>query len=116
MVDDEEMIRTLLVVALTRQGYEVLLAENGAEALTIFSRHSDRISLVVLDLVMPVMAGDELLPHLFNFKSNVRVIISSGQDPSECMRRLSEPRVAAYLQKPYRPDALVRKIQELLTA
>jgi PAS domain S-box-containing protein len=115
VVDDEEMIRTLLLAALTRQGYEVMLAENGAEALTIFSRHADRISLVVLDLVMPVMAGDELLPHLFIFKPNVRVIVSSGQDPSECMRRLSEPRVAGYLQKPYRPDALVRKIQELLT-
>lgn len=114
VVDDEAMIRTLLVTTLERRGYEVLLAENGAEALTIFSRNADRISLVVLDLVMPVMAGDELLPHLFIFKPDVRVIVSSGQDAMECMRRLSEPRVAGYLQKPYRPDALVRKVQELL--
>jgi DNA-binding NarL/FixJ family response regulator len=63
---------------------------------------------------MPVMTGDELLPHLFVFKPDVRVIVSSGQDPMECMRRLSEPRVASYLQKPYRPDALVGKVQEIL--
>jgi two-component system, cell cycle sensor histidine kinase and response regulator CckA len=114
VVDDEEMIRTLLVATLERSGYQVLLAENGAEALSVFSRNAERISLVVLDLVMPVMSGDEVLPHLFLYKPQIPVIVSSGQDPSECMRKLSEPRVASYLQKPYRPDKLIGKIQDLL--
>ena len=83
---------------------------------TIFARNYDRISLVVLDLVMPVMTGDELLPHLFIIKPDVRVIVSSGQDPTECMKKLCEPRVASYLQKPYRPDALLGKVKEILTA
>jgi PAS domain S-box-containing protein len=114
VVDDEEMIRTLLVATLERSGYQVLLAENGAEALSVFSRNAERISLVVLDLVMPVMSGDEVLPHLFLYKPQIPVIVSSGQDPSECMRKLSEPRVASYLQKPYRPDKLIGKIHDLL--
>ena len=80
----------------------------------MFSKNFERISLVLLDLVMPVMTGGELLPHLFVFKPDVRVIVSSGQDPTECMRNLGEPRVASYLQKPYRPDALVSKVQELI--
>jgi DNA-binding NtrC family response regulator len=115
-VDDEETIRKLMKVVLQRQGYEVLVAENGAEALSIFSRNADRISLVVLDLVMPVMSGEEVLPHLLAMRPRLRVIVSSGQDPSEGLRRLDEPRIAGYLQKPYRADALARKVQEVMKA
>jgi CheY-like chemotaxis protein len=114
VVDDEEIIRSLLRTALESRGYKVLLAENGAEALAEFSRNAKEISLVLLDLVMPVMPGEAVLPHLFVIKPDVRVIVSSGQDPDECMRRLAEPRVAAYLQKPYRVAALLAKVQEVL--
>jgi CheY-like chemotaxis protein len=114
VVDDEELIRNLLVATLEGRGYKVLLAENGAEALTVFTRNLKEISLVVLDLVMPVMSGDEVLPHLFIMKPDVRVLVSSGQDPDECARKLREPRVAAYLQKPYRVSTLLSKVQEIL--
>ncbi len=114
VVDDEEIIRNLLVAALQSRGYRILLAENGAEALTIFSRNAKDISLVLLDLVMPVMSGDAVLPHLLIMKPDVRVIVSSGQDPEECMRKLREPRVSGYLQKPYRMGALMAKLQEVL--
>jgi CheY-like chemotaxis protein len=116
VVDDEETIRKLMKVVLERKGYEVLAAENGAEALTIFSRNANRISLVVLDLVMPVMSGEEVLPHLLAMRPGLKVIVSSGQDPAEGMRKLGEPRVAGYLQKPYRADALARKVQEVLSS
>jgi two-component system cell cycle sensor histidine kinase/response regulator CckA len=116
VVDDEETIRKLMKVVLQRQGYEVLVAENGAEALSIFSRNASRISLVVLDLVMPVMSGEEVLPHLLAMRPGLRVIVSSGQDSAEGLRKLGDPRVAGYLQKPYRADALARKVHEVLAA
>ncbi len=100
--------------ALTRAGYEVLLAVNGADALRIFSRNADRVSLVLLDLVMPVMSGEEALPHLLTMKPGLRVIVSSGQDEEECMRKLQEPRVAGFLQKPYTPATLASKVHSVL--
>jgi signal transduction histidine kinase/CheY-like chemotaxis protein len=115
VVDDEDTIRKLMRAVLQRQGYEVLAAENGAEALTIFSRNASRISLVVLDLVMPVMSGEEALPHLLAMRPGLKVIVSSGQDSTEGLRKLGEPRVAGYLQKPYRADALARKVHEVLS-
>jgi PAS domain S-box-containing protein len=115
VVDDEEIIRNLLLAALETRGYRVLLAENGAEALNMFSRSAQDISLVLLDLVMPVMSGDSVLPHLFLMKPDIRVMVSSGQDPEECVRKLKEPRISAYLQKPYRVDTLLAKMQAALS-
>jgi len=115
VVDDEETIRRLMKTALEHHGYEVLLAENGSEALAVFARQATRITAVVLDLVMPVMSGEEALPHLLTMKPAVPVIVSSGQDPAEAGRMLGESRIAGYLQKPYRADTLVRKVQEVLS-
>jgi two-component system, cell cycle sensor histidine kinase and response regulator CckA len=114
VVDDEEIVRSLLQQVLTRAGYEVLVAENGVEALSVFSHNATRISLVVLDLVMPVMSGEEALPHLLAMKPGLPVIVSSGQDEHDCMAKLREPRVAGFLQKPYRPTSLVAKVQAVL--
>ncbi len=116
VIDDEETIRRLMKTVLERHGYKVLLAENGADGLTIFARNAGVISLVVLDLVMPVMSGEEVLPHLLTMRPGLPVIVSSGQDAAEGLRKLSEPRVAGYLQKPYRADALARKVADVLAA
>ena len=114
VVDDEEIVRSLLQQVLTRAGYQVLVAENGAQALTVFSQNASRISLVVLDLVMPVMSGEEALPHLLTMKPGLPVIVSSGQDEHDCMAKLREPRVAGFLQKPYRPTSLAAKVHAVL--
>jgi two-component system cell cycle sensor histidine kinase/response regulator CckA len=115
-VDDEEIVRNFLSQALTRAGYEVLLADNGAEALSVFSRNASRISLVLLDLVMPVMSGEEALPHLLMMKPGVLVIVSSGHSEEECVRRMQEPRVAGFIQKPYNFASLAAKVQEVAGA
>jgi two-component system, cell cycle sensor histidine kinase and response regulator CckA len=115
VADDEEIVRNFLRQALTRAGYEVLLAYNGVEALSVFSRNASHISLVLLDLVMPVMSGEEALPHLLAMKPGVLVVVSSGQSESECMRRMREPRVAGFMQKPYNFTSLAAKVQQVLT-
>jgi len=92
----------------------VILAENGQEALRIFAQRSESISMVLLDLVMPVLSGEEVLPHLFTMKPGIRVIVSSGQDEGECMRKLQEPRVAGFLQKPYAPASLTALVRNVM--
>jgi PAS domain S-box-containing protein len=114
VVDDEWIVRNLVQQALTRAGYEVLLAGNGAEALSVFSRNARKISLVLLDLVMPVMSGEEALPHLLTMKPGALVIVSSGHREEECRVRLKEPRVAGFLQKPYTAASLAAKVQEVM--
>jgi PAS domain S-box-containing protein len=116
VVDDQEIVRNFLDQALRRAGYEVILAENGQEALNVFARKAGGISMVLLDLVMPVMSGEEVLPHLLTMKPGIRVIVSSGQDEGECMRKLREPRVAGFLQKPYAPAALTALLKTVLGA
>jgi DNA-binding NtrC family response regulator len=61
-----------------------------------------------------VMSGEEALPHLLAMKPGLPVIVSSGQDEHDCMAKLREPRVAGFLQKPYRPTSLVAKVQAVL--
>jgi PAS domain S-box-containing protein len=114
VVDDEQIVRNMVEQALARAGYEVLLAGNGAEALSVFSRNASRISLVLLDLVMPVMSGEEVLPHLLTMKPGVPVVVSSGHREEECRARLKEPRLAGFLQKPYTAASLAAKVQVLL--
>ncbi|MGA3238259.1 MAG: response regulator [Bryobacteraceae bacterium] len=116
VVDDEEIVRNMAQKALTRAGYEVLLAGNGAEALAVFSRNVRRISLVLLDLVMPVMSGEEALPHLLSMNPDAPVIVSSGHGEEECRVRLKEPRVAGFLQKPYTAASLAAKVHAVLGA
>jgi PAS domain S-box-containing protein len=107
VVDDEWIVRNLVQQALTRAG-------NGAEALSVFSRNARKISLVLLDLVMPVMSGEEALPHLLTMKPGALVIVSSGHREEECRVRLKEPRVAGFLQKPYTAASLAAKVQEVM--
>jgi CheY-like chemotaxis protein len=114
VADDQEIVRNMMGQALTRAGYEVLLAGNGAEALSVFSRNASRISVVLLDLAMPVMSGEEALPHLLAMKPGVLVIVCSGHDEKECKVKLKEPRVAGFLQKPYTSAALMTKVQTVL--
>jgi len=116
VVDDEPVVSNMSQRALARAGYETLLAANGAEALSVFARNASRISLVLLDLVMPVMSGAEVLPHLLTMKPELPVIVSSGHREEECRVRLKCPPVAGFLQKPYAASSLAAKVQEVLGA
>jgi PAS domain S-box-containing protein len=110
VVDDEEVVQRLASTTLERYGYEVLLASNGKEALDLVRSANGRISLVLLDMTMPVMSGEETLAKIRNLNPNVKVIASSGYNEIEALRRFGTG-VAGFLQKPYRATQLVEKVK-----
>jgi PAS domain S-box-containing protein len=101
IVDDEEYLRVLCSRMMQRLGYGVLLASDGAQALEIYREHKGEIDAVILDLVMPVMDGVEVLERLLKLDPEAKVIMTSGYHEKEISMRFSGRGIAGFLQKPY---------------
>jgi CheY-like chemotaxis protein len=114
VVDDEDIVRQAARNALERYGYTVRTAQDGAEAVEIFSREMDRIGLVLLDLTMPFMAGEETLAKLRAVSPDVRVLLSSGFNEVEAVRRFIGKGLAGFIQKPYSAVDLARRVRQAL--
>jgi PAS domain S-box-containing protein len=114
IVDDEPVVRDLARQSLERLGYEVLVAENGPEAIERLRSDANRIRLVVLDLSMPGMSGQETLPHLRQLKPDLEILVSSGYSEAETLRLFEGARVSGFIQKPYTIQELAREIKAVL--
>jgi nitrogen-specific signal transduction histidine kinase len=114
VVDDEKFVRDLAKCCLERRGYDVLLAENGSAAIDALRRERNRIRLVVLDLSMPGMSGEDILPRLRELKPDVEVIVSSGYSQAEALRTFRDARVSGFIQKPYTVQELARQVKSVL--
>ena len=114
VVDDEEVVRGLLSRVLSQEGIEVLQAEDGAEALTIFGTRAESIHLVILDMIMPGMKGEEILGRLRDRCRSVKVIISSGFMSEEQREKLKEHGVQGFLDKPYGETEVIGMVRSLL--
>ena len=106
VVEDEEMIRELVVSRLKVLGYNTMQASDGVEGIGVFRDGADKIDLVILDYVMPRMNGIEVFEELILIKPDVKVIISSGYSEDVVLERLTGPRPAGILQKPYKMEDL----------
>ncbi|HXS97053.1 MAG TPA: response regulator [Candidatus Limnocylindrales bacterium] len=113
VVDDEEMVRRIAQATLEIRGYKVLLANNGLDAINQARRHPE-ISLVLLDLTMPVMGGEEAIDQILEVRPNVKVVVSTGYDQREAFVRFNRKQVAGFLQKPYTSRQLGEKIDSVL--
>ncbi len=114
VVDDEEPVRGVAQCLLERYGYRVLTADSGQAAIELLGRESRHIRLVILDLTMPVMGGQDTLPALRRIKPDISVIVSSGYPEAETMRLFAGLHVAGYIQKPYTMQQLARKVKTVL--
>jgi len=114
MVDDEEAVRKVATAALEIRGYRVILACDGREAVEMFREMADSISLVILDLTMPVMGGEEALRHVRNIRPDATVMLSSGYMEADAMRRFSADGLAGFIQKPYTSARLREKVDEVM--
>src|SRR5437773_1188222 len=116
LAEDEPAVRAIARQAPERQGYTVLAAPSGADALALAAQHGATIHLLLTDVVMPGMSGRDLADRLTAQRPGIRVLYISGYTDNAIVRHgMLEPGLA-YLQKPFRPDALVRKVREVLDA
>lgn len=101
VIDNEATVRTFADAALTRLGFQVLLAENGQTGLEIVSREKERLAGVVLDLAMPVMDGEEALERIREIAPKLPVLVSTGFNMSSEYERLSQKGATGFLPKPF---------------
>jgi nitrogen-specific signal transduction histidine kinase len=115
VVEDEEELRKLAVRFLQKQGYKVLEASHGDEALFISKKYEESIHLLITDVVMPGMSGRDLSERLTSLRPEIKTLYMSGHTHSAIIHHgVLEPGVNL-LQKPFTPEALVRKVYEVLT-
>jgi PAS domain S-box-containing protein len=112
LVDDEELIRITARRMLESMGYTVLTANNGAEGIRIFSESHEKISLVILDMVMPVMGGRETFEQMREIDSKVKVIISSGFSKGDSMAEMKKNGISGFIRKPFRQAELSKIVAE----
>ena len=115
LVDDEELVRRMAGAALAQLGYAVLEAGNGREAIELFQRNSTEIRLVILDLSMPVMSGEECMTQLRSIRADVPVLLSSGFSETEAASRFQSGGVTSFLQKPYTAQYLAKRVKATLS-
>ncbi len=113
VVDDEDLVRRTAQAALARAGYHVIAARDGREAVELFAAQRGSIDVVLLDMTMPTMGGEEAMRHLVKLQPDVAVLASSGYDEREAQQRFGSS-IAGFLQKPYTAMQLVGKIGQVL--
>ena len=114
IVEDEAAVRRMAARALAAQGYAILEAANGAEALEVLSRTAGPVDLVLTDVVMPILNGRELGERLAAERPELRVLFMSGYTDSDIVRRGLLRPDSPFLQKPFMAEDLLRKVREVL--
>ena len=116
VVEDEARVRKLIVDVLASQGYTVVEATRGEEALRLCKRRSGAIDLAVLDVVMPEMSGPDLGRQILPLCPGIRLLYISGYTDEAVLHHGIRESGVAFLQKPFLPDALLRKVRDVLDA
>ena len=116
LVEDEDMVRSLARRLLHKNGYHVLEASHGEEALEVDAQHAESIHLLLTDVVMPGMNGPDLAERLVAHRPQIRVVYMSGYTDTIFEDRGILQKGVVFLQKPFSADSLTRKVREALDA
>lgn len=114
VIDDEEIVRRTARTTLERFGYKVLLADDGMQGVERFRELAATIDVVLLDMTMPVMSGEETFRELRLIQPEIRVILSSGYNEAEAIRRFTGKGLAGFVQKPYTSARLAEAVKSAL--
>jgi len=114
LIDDEEIVRETAAEMIREAGFEVLTACDGLDGIDKLRDNVDAVSLVILDMNMPRLSGEEALPRLLEINPEIKVVLSSGYDERVTMEQCNQSTVAGFIQKPYSLVALAGLIQSLL--
>ena len=111
VVDDEDIVLSILSRSFEKVGYRVLTAKDGETAVDVFREHHEEIAGVILDLSMPGMGGEQTFEALREIRSDVLVLLSSGFTESEALERCQERGAVGFLQKPFRPVEVIARVK-----
>lgn len=114
VVDDEDSVRNVAERLLQRLGFETIPAADGAQALERFREHRERVRLVVLDMMMPVLSGRETLSALRRIAPDLPIVIASGFNEQETISRLAARGLTSFLQKPFQAAELEDAVRRAL--
>jgi two-component system, cell cycle sensor histidine kinase and response regulator CckA len=114
VIDDEEIVRNLTKSILESFDYEALLAKDGETGLDLYSRLEAEIGLVLCDMMMPTMSGEDVFYGLRALNPKALVLLSSGLEDPELIDRLTARGLAGFIKKPYRPVQLMARVRDLL--
>ncbi len=112
--DDEETVRLIAKQMLESHEFSVLLASDGREAVELYQKNFQQIELVILDMTMPHMNGEDAFREMRRINKNVKVILSSGYNEQEATNRFVGKGLAGFIQKPYTINTFISKIYEIL--
>jgi PAS domain S-box-containing protein len=115
VVDDEETVRAVTARTLESFGFTPLTASDGAEGVRVFREHAGELRLVLLDLTMPHMDGEETYRELFRINPAVPVVLMSGFTEKDTIDRFAGKRLAGFIQKPFDRKRLLAKLRGVLT-
>lgn len=114
VVDDEPTVRSLVQRVMERRGFTVLCAFDGPNAVQLFRENPDDIAIILLDMTMPQMSGEEVFRELRRIRPDVRVVLSSGYNEEDATSRFAGKGLAGFLQKPYTPATLWETLEQAL--
>ena len=114
IVEDDEVVRRLTCQILEMRGYRVMEAIDGNQALQIAENHPEPIHLAVTDVVLPQMSGKELADRLFTSHPETKLLFISGYGGDAVLHRGISGEAVGFLQKPFSPDQLTRRVREVL--
>jgi CheY-like chemotaxis protein len=114
VVEDDNQVRSIAAMVLEMSGYDVLTAANGEGALLICERFNSKIDLLLTDMVMPRMGGQELSSRLLELRPGTRVLYMSGYSENAIIHHGVIEEGTDFIEKPFSPEALTRRIREVL--
>ncbi|HMK34750.1 MAG TPA: PAS domain S-box protein [Desulfomonilaceae bacterium] len=114
LVDDEDPVRELGERILTKNGYDVLTATNGVEALELYLAQREKIDLIILDLIMPAMGGKDCLKELLKIDPHVKVIVASGFAADTSAGECIDDGAKGFVAKPFRFKELLNQVRKAL--
>ncbi len=114
VVEDLDAVRRVACEMLALQGYQILEARNGVEALEVYHTHASRIDLIFTDIIMPEMDGGELAEEVWKINPKMKILFGSGYPRNHQFEKIMSGRVVKFIAKPYNRLALSRKIREVM--
>ncbi len=114
VIEDEKILRKMLKEMLNKIGYEVFLAKDGVEGVELYKKNKRKIDVIILDMKMPRMNGEEALLEIKKINKNAKVILSSGYSENEEMQSIKQIGIDNFLSKPYKINELSEILHKVL--